>query len=1207
MTSIWWLPLALPRLLGMVEVEVESVARQENGRLLLRGVVYVSDSVRVAVPSAEMPAVHQYLWERFCVGFSEASLVQVDTLVLEQLLVEDGALAAGPTDPVSVVRQLRETMVEYGLWLPPLELRELEVRGSAGESLLTAQDVGLRDWQMTVRLDDICLPEELVIRATLNPEMPWMVQVVAEESGLGLDLSLDAAGDGYDLRFELHRADERIEGLASFVEGQWQPVRAHLVSERISIDSQWLSWVDGLDWESATLSELELRWEKGSYVGAFLLNAAMAAGQSSIPLHGDVSFSGDLQTLQLDTFQLDASWVQLALSQPLGIRLKDGSALQRAELRAKLDLSKQAFVAAAGKVEARLSVVPSLLAGPNLSFELSGTDLVYDGYQLSQVNLSGDLEGAALSIEQMRIQPLAADDGVVELSGRADLSARELDFDYKGSVAPDWVNAFVDEVMLSGVLKASGRITGDFQVPTIEGVLEVITVEYPGVMPVSVSGTYKGEGLERWTVAATASSAGAVIDTSFVAQLEAGSVSVDLNRFVWTDPVRPTLELQSPARVSYQFSEPVDFPESRVVVGPFHLSGPELDVQGQWSSLAGLELQLRNVTLQRLGRWVNRELPSLSIESVALSLSELRPRVLGSVDVHLESRSVGEGATLRVDASAQFTSDGIVADMVQLKFASAPLLEGSITAPIVFQIPVEGQTFWHLLEAGNLAAELSGSVSPAFSDWLLRTTGVAVSEADLNLNVQGTMEQPIGMLELQVAALKTPVAGGASIERIEILAKAEPNRIQLEHFKFRINQSEVIGALSLPVQGLRGALTGELDQLQAWLANGSGRLELVDWHAENWVEYLPTIMRRSGRLSGHLELKPDWGFSGRLSFQEFALRPTNSLPSIDLISGQVALADRKFSVQAASVQVGGSPVAFEGWLDAGDFEHPLWEFAISGSNVPLVRTTDMILRSDLDVKASHTSQMEEPLVHGALNLRSSTMLVEFDPLAPSVEGGRLSRPPFFSINEPTIADWRFDLKIEGDSFMRVRSPYFKTQLTASFELGGTFVEPLLIGSVRTVDGELRFPGAKMRIASGEAYIEPGRPNAVQLNFNGMAQKASHIITMDVTQTLDDPHIQFQSTPALSNASIVRLLATGSTTGGGVGTVGLYLGQGLLGAGGMDEQFSDRLTLDVGEETSRSGRNTVGVRYDLSEDFFLEGGYDVYDAYNLDLIWSLFKR
>jgi hypothetical protein len=143
-----------------------------------------------------------------------------------------------------------------------------------------------------------------------------------------------------------------------------------------------------------------------------------------------------------------------------------------------------------------------------------------------------------------------------------------------------------------------------------------------------------------------------------------------------------------------------------------------------------------------------------------------------------------------------------------------------------------------------------------------------------------------------------------------------------------------------------------------------------------------------------------------------------------------------------------------------DPQDALWEFTVTGTNVPLVRTTDMILRSDLDLKGSRTKLSETPLISGALNLRSSTLLAEFDPLAPNVETGPQSQPPFFSINDPAVADWRFDLKLAGDAFMRVRSPYFRTQLSASFDLVGTFAEPLLLGSVRTVGGELRFPGAR---------------------------------------------------------------------------------------------------------------------------------------------------
>jgi hypothetical protein len=109
--------------------------------------------------------------------------------------------------------------------------------------------------------------------------------------------------------------------------------------------------------------------------------------------------------------------------------------------------------------------------------------------------------------------------------------------------------------------------------------------------------------------------------------------------------------------------------------------------------------------------------------------------------------------------------------------------------------------------------------------------------------------------------------------------------------------------------------------------------------------------------------------------------------------------------------------------------------------------------------------------------------------------------------------------------------------------------------------------------------------------------------------LQDPSITFSSTPVLPNSEIVQLLATGSNSGGGVGAVGIYLGKGLLGvgAGGVDSGIADRLSIDVGEAGGRDGGNTFGVQYRLTDDLSINGGYDIHEAYNLDLMWSVFKR
>jgi len=63
----------------------------------------------------------------------------------------------------------------------------------------------------------------------------------------------------------------------------------------------------------------------------------------------------------------------------------------------------------------------------------------------------------------------------------------------------------------------------------------------------------------------------------------------------------------------------------------------------------------------------------------------------------------------------------------------------------------------------------------------------------------------------------------------------------------------------------------------------------------------------------------------------------------------------------------------------------------------------------------------------------------------------------------------------------------------------------------------------------------------------------------------------------------------------------------VGAGGVDSDLADRFTFDVGEAGGRDGGNTFGVKYRITDDLYLRGGYDIHDAHNIDLLWSIFKR
>lgn len=388
-----------------------------------------------------------------------------------------------------------------------------------------------------------------------------------------------------------------------------------------------------------------------------------------------------------------------------------------------------------------------------------------------------------------------------------------------------------------------------------------------------------------------------------------------------------------------------------------------------------------------------------------------------------------------------------------------------------------------------------------------------------------------------------------------------------------------------------------------WTAGASGEAGCL----AKWAPYLPEALRRTGRLSGALDYMPDDGLSGEVGFKGFALRPTQNFPAVDSIEGQFEVADRILTLKQAGARVGGSPVLMNGRFDWSAWPRAEWAIEVTGANVPIVRRPDVILRSDLEVVLRNGAEPGSAELSGRLGLRSSTMLVEFDPLSPPVESGPATRPPFFQVDEAPFDRWALRLRIDGDRFLRVRSPYFRALLSAGFDLGGTLGQPLLIGALRVDEGHLSFPGAKLSIDAGEAYVEASRPNTLQLDFSGIARTGSHVVSMHVGGSADEPQIQFEASPPLPNISIIRLLTTGRTSGGGAGAVGLYLGRGLFGAGGMGDNLGDRLSVDIGEETTRSGRSVVGVRYKIDQNLSLESEYDVYDSYNTDLLWTIFRE
>lgn len=1211
-TGRWWLPAMLPTVLARFDVQVDAVSMNEAGGLRLTLVSYASDRLTVEVGAVELPALSVYLWERTMGAGVGDLLLSADRLTVRIVESTDAVASESDTpDLVAIYREVNEQLARYEEWFPEVTLAEAEIFVGA-KSVFVAREVHLFDRRVSASVNTMYWAETIVLTGDFSSEADWLLDVEVAKLGLHAKSRFVGTEDALEALVVISNGKDVLDMAGTWGVGQLLPQRVSAESKAFSVNPDWFAGMEVVEADELNVSGLNALWEDGRYRVSLQMGANVTVeDETSMPLRAELSASGDLESLRVEQLKLDAPWSHAELSNPFEIDLKERGVAERAELTASIDLSKQSQLPSTGVLRGKVQVVPGPAKGLDLTFDLTGEDLGYEQYHLSGLSVSGGILGSTLRLDHLVLDLLAdTPEERVELSGMADWEARTMDLNYNAALGADWLNAQLDEDYFSDELKCAGRVWGSWDAPLLQGKLEPVTVNHPLFKPFVLAGklsTLDGGGYEAQ---GSAKCDGATTEIDLKMQRRDGVCSVEVRHFEMSDDALPQFSLLAPATVRYRTGGDV---LNRLQVEPVHLTadgGHSIEID--WGAGDGFLFSINKMTSARLDRWLKQPLLEFDIDLLELRLTHLEPEILGSVKVHAQCELASKDV-LRLDMEAEVEQEGIRFEQLALQFEQQSQLSGQIAVPLRLKISQNGGRIWEAVDGGHLSGAIKGQTTPEFTKWLSEQVGVGVGDASLNLELAGSLNDPSGMIDLRVDALdlgdhftegKLP-----QLSELVVQARIDEDDFQIKHFDLLVNGSQVQGHGGVPSGAAFKAFN---DSGMSWGALSKfayGRVDFVDWKLEKWIHFFPDFFRQSGVVNGHLELKSGLDLSGNLRFEDFGLRPTQAYSMIDQMGAELELSDRMLRVKAASARVGGSPLAVTGWLDTTDLDELLWEVSATGERVPLVRTSDLILRSDVDLTLKRLSAEEVPELSGELNFTQSTLLVEFDPLAPSVEGGPSSQPPYFSITTPAIADWKFDVKGKGDAFFRVRSPYFRALVSANLALGGTFIKPELTGGLRVSSGDILFPSVKMELDVGEAYIEPTRPKEVQLDFSGIAQVSSYVITMDVSQTLNDPSVYFSSSPTLPNSEIVRLLATGALSGGQAGAVGVYLGKGLLGvgAGGVDSSLADRLTFNVGEAGGRDGGNTFDAQYRISDSLSLNGGYDIHEAYNLDLIWSIFKR
>ncbi|MBC7366988.1 MAG: translocation/assembly module TamB domain-containing protein, partial [Undibacterium sp.] len=525
----------------------------------------------------------------------------------------------------------------------------------------------------------------------------------------------------------------------------------------------------------------------------------------------------------------------------------------------------------------------------------------------------------------------------------------------------------------------------------------------------------------------------------------------------------------------------------------------------------------------------------------------------------------------------------------------------------------------HLTLLPDAALALAATTEPTARFWtqLQSLIGIEIVAPQFTAELNGTWSKPRGTATLRATRLAVDSAridiSLPELEAVELDLSGDAGGLIIDRFSASLDAQAVRASGRLPL-GTGAWAKLQKNPLALLMQNADLHLEIPDADMAALSRHLPEYLAPQGRLKLDLTLKSGGDFNGTLQLRDAASRPLGVLGALQDINADLLVAGRTLTVRAVKARAGGQPVTLAGTVEIPAKGQPRLDLALKGTNLPLVRQLGLLLRGDLDLRLT-TPFSGQTLIGGTVRFHDSLFLADVRDLLPSGERGSSARAPYFAVEVAPFNQWRLDVAIDGDRFLRLRTALFTGVASAHFRLGGTLGNPIAIGEAVVNEGSVLLPFASFAVQQSSLRLTAENPHDLQLWLTGATRRYGYNLRLELSGTLSAPMLSFSSNPALESKQVLLLVMAGQLpTNSGVITdrqratsIGRYLGQSLLGSLGGETASGDRLSISTGESISRQGRETFGMEYRLDDRWSLVGEYDEFDDYNAGVKWRIFAN
>jgi autotransporter translocation and assembly factor TamB len=375
-------------------------------------------------------------------------------------------------------------------------------------------------------------------------------------------------------------------------------------------------------------------------------------------------------------------------------------------------------------------------------------------------------------------------------------------------------------------------------------------------------------------------------------------------------------------------------------------------------------------------------------------------------------------------------------------------------------------------------------------------------------------------------------------------------------------------------------------------------------------QFIPDVEQLDGDLGLDVDVRgtiaqPVLSGSGDITIN--VARATNvTLPALNNFKGRLNFAGDALTIQQFGGELSGGKFTVTGGVKFPKLTQPMVDLQLKADSALVARNDTLTARANADIKV--TGPLARADVTGNVAITNSHFLKNIDLIPIGLPGRPVPEPPSsrpeFSLPEPPIRDWKFNVAIKTKDPVLIRGNLATGGAIADLKLTGTGLHPELQGLVRLENVEATLPFSRLQVSNGFLYFDPSDSMNPRIDLQGTSVIRDYTVRVYVYGTMLAPEAIFTSEPPLAQEEIISLIATGATraelSGGNVlaGRAAMLLVQQLYrkifkkGEPTQSNTAFNRLDLDAGTVDPRTGRQQVSARFKISDQVVLVGDVGV---------------